>query len=105
MEEKKRIKRKIPRALQDALLTVGVFASAVALCALLRRLAEGDGYVSLVFVLAVAAVSRWTEGYFWGIFSSLCGVICVNYIFTFPYWEFNFTMTGYPFTFLTLLAV
>ena len=43
MEEKKRIKRKIPRALQDALLTVGVFASAVALCALLRRLAEGDG--------------------------------------------------------------
>ena len=105
MEEKKRIKRKIPRALQDALLTVGVFASAVALCTLLRRLAEGDGYVSLVFVLAVAAVSRWTEGYFWGIFSSLCGVICVNYIFTFPYWEFNFTMTGYPFTFLTLLAV
>ena len=56
MEEKKRIKRKIPRALQDALRTVGVFASAVALCTLLRRLAEGDGYVSLVFVLAVAAV-------------------------------------------------
>ncbi|MDO4812042.1 MAG: DUF4118 domain-containing protein [Eubacteriales bacterium] len=91
--------------LQDFLFTAGAFASAVILCSLLRRLAEGDGYVGLVFVLTVAAVSRWTEGYFWGTFSSLCGVVCVNYVFTFPYWEFNFTMTGYPLTFLTLLAV
>lgn len=98
-------KRKIPRVLQDFLFTAGAFASAVILCSLLRRLAEGDGYVGLVFVLTVAAVSRWTEGYFWGTFSSLCGVVCVNYVFTFPYWEFNFTMTGYPLTFLTLLAV
>ena len=98
-------KRKFPRALQDMFLTASVFAVAVILCAMLRRISDGDGYVSLLFVLAVAAVSRWTQGYFWGIFASFCGVICVNYVFTFPYWEFNFTMTGYPITFLTMLAV
>lgn len=98
-------KRKFPRVLQDALLTASVFAVAVLLCAMLHRLGDGDGYVSLLFVLAVAAVSRWTQGYFWGIFASFCGVICVNYVFTYPYWEFNFTMTGYPLTFLTMLAV
>jgi len=61
--------------------------------------------VNLIFVLAVATISRWTEGYFWGIFSAVSGVLFVNYVFTYPYWEFNFTITGYPFTFLAMLTV
>lgn len=98
-------KKQMPRTLRDALLTAAVLALAVALCAALGRFTEGDTYVGFVFVLAVACVSRWTEGYFWGIFASFFGVVCVNYVFTYPYWEFNFTMTGYPLTFVTLLAV
>ena len=105
MEQPEVQKQKFPHILLDALLTATAFAVAVLLCAMLRRISDGDGYVSLLFVLAVAVVSRWTQGYFWGIFASFCGVVCVNYVFTFPYWEFNFTMTGYPLTFLTMLAV
>lgn len=97
--------KRVPRVWADALLTTGVLAAAVLLCSALRQFDEGDTYVGLLFVLAVACVSRWTEGYFWGIFSSIFGVVCVNYVFTYPYWEFNFTMTGYPLTFVTLLAV
>ena len=95
----------MPRVLRDALLTAAVLAAAVGFCAALSRLAEGDTYVGFLFVLAVVCVSRWTEGYFWGIFASFFGVVCVNYVFTYPYWEINFTMTGYPLTFVTLLAV
>ena len=97
--------KKSRRTLRDALLTAAVLAAAVSLCAAMGRLSEGDTYVGFLFVLAVAIVSRFTEGYFWGIFSSFFGVVCVNYVFTYPYWEFNFTMTGYPLTFVTLLAV
>ena len=100
-----REKKRIPRVLRDALLTAAVLAAAVGLCAAMGRFTEGDGYVGFLFVLAVVCVSRWTEGYFWGIFASFFGVVCVNYVFTYPYWEFNFTMTGYPLTFVTLLAV
>ncbi|MBQ7714055.1 MAG: PAS domain-containing sensor histidine kinase [Oscillospiraceae bacterium] len=95
----------LPRALWDALLTAAVLSAAVALCAALGRFTEDDAYVGFLFVLAVVFVSRWTEGYFWGIFASFFGVVCVNYVFTYPYWEINFTMTGYPLTFVTLLAV
>ena len=59
----------------------------------------------IVIVLAVVIISRFTEGYFWGVFSSLFGVICVNFVFTYPFWAFNFRLTGYPLTFLTMLAV
>ncbi len=100
-----RDKTRLPRALRDALLTAAVLAAAVAFSALLGRFTESDAYVGFLFVLAVACVSRWTEGYFWGILSAFIGLVCVNYAFTYPYWSFNFTMTGYPLTFVTLTAV
>ncbi len=90
---------------RDILLTAAALGLAAALCSVLRRFDEGDTYVGLLFVLAVACIARWTEGYFFGVLASFLGVVCVNYVFTYPYWEFNFTMTGYPLTFLTLLAV
>ena len=97
--------RHMPRWLHDFLLTAALLTAAVALCAGLRRIDEGGTYVGLVFVLAVAGVARWTEGYRWGVFASFFGVVFVNYVFTYPFWEFNFTMTGYPVTFLTMLTV
>ncbi len=93
------------RTIYDFLLTAGVLSAATALCAVLRQIDESGSYVNLLFVLAVACISRWTEGYFWGIFSSIFGVLFVNFIFTAPYWEFNFTLTGYPLTFLAMLTV
>ena len=93
------------RRLYDFFLTAAILVTATVLCTLLRRLDSGGGYVHLIFVLAVATISRWTEGFFWGIFSSVTGVLLVNYVFTYPYWEFNFTITGYPLTFLAMLTV
>lgn len=105
MKQQKREPSRSVWQISDAFLTVGVLSAAALLRRLLYRVDPGDGYVGLLFVLAVACVARWTTGYFWGIFASLFGVVCVNYIFTYPYWQLNFTMTGYPLTFLTLLAV
>lgn len=101
------MKEKKPRErlLRDGLYTMGVLSAAYVLCTLLQSIDPQGNYVSLLFVLAVALVSRWTEGYFWGIFASCAAVVCVNYVFTYPYFAFNFTMTGYPLTFLAMFAV
>lgn len=58
-----------------------------------------------VFVLTVLLTSWLTSGYFWGLLSAVLGVIAVNYFFTYPYWAFNLTLTGYPLSFLTFLSV
>ena len=63
------------------------------------------GFVSMIFVLMVVLVARLTDGYVYGVTASFIGVICVNFVFTYPYLAFNFTMTGYPVTFLTMLSV
>ena len=49
-----------------------------------------DGFAYPIFVLAVLLVSRLTTGYIFGILAALFSVIGINYIFTYPYWAFNF---------------
>lgn len=58
-----------------------------------------------MFVLAVLFVSRFTDGYVYGIVASIIAVFGVNYVFTFPYFKLNFAITGYPLTFVAMLAV
>lgn len=89
----------------DMSITLGLLAAAALLCAMLTENGHGDSAVPLVFVLAVLLTARFTEGYFYGFFSSIVSVFGVNYAFTYPYFEFNFTLTGYPLTFLTMFAV
>ena len=43
----------------------------------------------MVFVLGVFLIAWRTQGYFWGVASSLVSVMAVNYAFTYPYWAFN----------------
>lgn len=48
---------------------------------------------------------RFTDGYLPGMVASVIAVICVNYLFTYPYFELNFTLSGYPVTFLCMFGV
>ena len=61
--------------------------------------------IPLLFVLAVVIVARFTEGYVYGILSAMAAVVLVNYVFTYPYFELNFSITGYPLTFVVMLVV
>ncbi len=91
--------------LRDFLISAAIFTCALSLCILLRRSDINDSFASPVFVLAVLLISRFTNGYLYGTLAAFLSVFGINYIFTFPYWEVNFTMTGYPLTFFVMLCV
>ncbi len=90
---------------RDLAVTAGILLCAAGLCILLQTADTSDGFASPIFVLAVLLVSRFTTGYLFGLVAAVVGVVAINYIFTFPYWAINFTLSGYPLTFLTLLMV
>jgi len=91
--------------IRNMTVTIGLLGGACVLCALLNQIGDSDQAVPLVFVLAVLLTARVTDGFFYGLFAAVVSVFGVNYIFTYPYFEFNFTITGYPITFLTMFAV
>lgn len=105
--ERKQIdwKQMFPISLRDTLTTAFFFMVAIGVCAVLRMTDGGDGFASPVFVLAVLMVSRFTEGYLFGLVSAVLGVVCVNYVFTYPYFQIDFTIAGYPLSFLAFLMV
>ncbi len=97
---------------KSAGITAGLFALTTVVCALLQRLGlneisqlRNETYVPLVYVLCVLLVSLLTDGYLCGTVVSLLSVFAVNYVFTYPYMHFNFSLSGYPLTFFTMFAV
>ena len=85
--------------------TMLMLGAAYMLCLMIYTLADSLVTVPLVFVLAVLLTAWRTEGYFYSVLASLVSVFAINFCFTCPYFEFNFTLTGYPVTFITMFAV
>lgn len=97
--------QKKKQVLRNILIMAGILITASLICMAMQQFSESDTHVPLLFVLAVLFVSRFTDGYFYGIVASMIAVMGVNYVFTYPYFEINFSLTGYPLTFVVMLAV
>lgn len=99
------MKKKKKSLQKNIMITAGILGVASLVALVLQNFVTTDTHVPLLFVLAVLFVSRFTEGYVYGIVASMVAVVGVNYVFTYPYFEINFTLTGYPLTFVAMLAV
>lgn len=90
---------------RNSLVCFGTLLVSTLLCLLLMQLNNNEGNVAAIYTLATFLIAKYTTNYRWGIFSSFVGVICVNYAFTYPYFELNFVHVGYPLTFICMLTV
>lgn len=100
--QKTHILRRIP----DPIRFILIFAAAFGICLLLSKIDDDNNPFAMgVFILAVALIARFTNGYFWGISGSILGTLCVNYCFTYPFWSFDITYPGYPLTVIVMLLV
>lgn len=90
---------------RNAGVTLGLLGATALICAGMNGIARSSAASSLIFVLCIHVVARLTNGYVWGIAASLAAVLLVNFVFTYPFMEFNFTIAGYPLTFVTMLTV
>lgn len=101
--------RNIPKWKQhvySAIISVICISLAITASFLYHNLVpENSANIALVFILALVIISRYSVGYIYGFISCIVAVICINYWFTYPYSQLNFTLTGYPITFLVMSAV
>lgn len=75
---------------KDTLTSLGILAAAFCVCLFLYNLPISQGLVGMVLVLAVFLVSVVTQGYFYGIAASFLAVLTDNFVFTFPFFAFDF---------------
>ncbi len=89
----------------DSLKTLIILTLATAISFLFVKITNSNMNVAIYYILAVVLISRFTTGYFFGIIACIAGVIGLNYYFTYPYFALDFTINGYPITFLGMLCI
>ena len=99
------LKKYFPMSFKGWIIYFAAMGTAAAICALLQRVSTSDVHVPMIFVLMVLVIALMTNGYFYGFLAATTSVIAVNWAFTYPYAELNFSIYGYPLTFVTMLAV
>ena len=101
----KRIKHLFSLRWQDGVTLVVLMLAALDVSLLLQPIGADDNHASLIYVLAVFLVARYTNGYLCGLLASIFSAMIVNYAFVAPYYSFNLEGVGYPLSFATLFSV
>lgn len=88
------------------LFTIGATTAATLFAYLYHHInPPGVANISLIYILTVILISYHTDKYRYGILAAIISVFFINYLYTYPFYEFNFTMTGYPLTFLFMYFI
>ena len=94
------------KILRNLLYTLIILLFATSLAFLFFHFVKHDtANIALVYILALILIARGTTGYLYGILSSLLCVILINGCFTYPFFEINFSLSGYPVTFVCMLII
>lgn len=99
------LKSRIRFSWRDTAVTLAILSITTVVSFLLSVFDQNTDYAAMLYVLAVFLVARVTNGYFYGAVGSLFSVLLVNFLFTYPNFAFNFTITGYPIAIVSMLTV
>ena len=91
---------------KNCLIFLGIFLLATGSSFVFNQIASDPSLnIAMIYVLGLFMVARYTDGYVFGLLFAVCSVISVNYFFTVPYRNLNFTMEGYQVTFAGMLII
>lgn len=94
------------RILSDTVFTITTIAAATAISFLFFYFGNNNpSNITIIYTLALIVAALKTSGYLYGAVSAVFCVVAVNYFFSYPYFKFNFTLAGYPLTFIGMLAI
>ena len=84
--------KNVAKYIIDGLKMISILAGAFLLCLILETKFSAETVPPAVMAMAVFFVSRFTDGFVYGIIASLLSVLVLNFAFAFPYFAFNFSI-------------
>lgn len=96
----------LKKIINNSIYTLTLLIAATALGFVIFYVSKNNtANIALVYILALLMISRHTASYACGIFSAVFSVVSINCFFTYPFFAVNFTLDGYPITFIFMLAI
>ena len=91
---------------KDTLISMGVFFAVTVASFFFNELASDPMLnIAMLYTLGVFIITRYTDGYIYGLMFAIASVLSVNFFFTYPFQTFNFTLEGYQVTFLGMFII
>ena len=97
--------KKSKKYVRDTLLSLIILSLSFAISILLQNVLDISEHVSTLFAFAVFITSLLTDGFWYGIASTVASVIIINYAFTYPYFEMDFSVTASIFSAIVMLII
>ena len=91
--------------IRDWILTAVIMAVCFGISFLLRDVLDIDEHITTLFAFAVFITSLVTDGFVYGIVATVTGVIAINYAFTYPYFNMDFTVPESIFSAIVMLII
>ena len=104
-KEKSDLKAAVMNLVRNLPITIEYMAAATLVSTVFFYFSTNVTNISIIYTLAIILIARATSCYGAGILASLFGVFWVNFAFTYPYMTLNFTMSGYPITFVGMMLI
>lgn len=92
--------------IRDVCISVGIFAAITVISFFFYRFSSDPTLnIAMLYTLGVFIITSYTDGYVIGFLFSICAVLSVNFFFTYPFRNFNFTIEGYRVAFAGMLII
>ena len=85
--------RKNKKRIIDITLTVLILAASFGISLLFQRF-EVSEQITTLFAFSVFLISLTTDGYLYGVISAIASVFIINYTFTYPYFNMDFSASS-----------
>lgn len=97
--------QKLREILKDSSIMLMVMIWATIFAFMVDKASINNGNIFSIYMLAIIFIAFRTEKYIFSVMSSIITILLINYFFTAPYSAFDFTLKGYPISFLTLFVI
>ncbi len=97
--------KKFYKTLAEILFATVILAVFFGINIIIENLFKTSALIPAIFALAVFVISLHTSGYIPGIYASLMSVLALNFVFTFPYFKFNFSIPENLVSAIIMLAI
>ena len=78
------------KIIKNVLTSIIILAISFVISVLFQNVFKVEEHITTLFVFAVFLISLLTDGYLYGIISSIISMLAINFAFTFPYFAFDF---------------
>ena len=87
------MKKATRKHIVDIVLTVLILAASFGISLLFQRF-EVSEQITTLFAFSVLLISLITDGYLYGVISAIASVFIINYTFTYPYFNMDFSASS-----------